>query len=88
MNKIKTMVFTNWGFMRWTRLGLAILASIQAISMQNGGVGIIAAFFFFQALTNTGCCGVGGCAVPVQKKGTDETKEVEYEEIKNKNGSK
>lgn len=82
MNKLKTMVFTNWGFMRWTRLGIAILASIQAISMHNAGVGIVAAFFMFQAITNTGCCGAGGCTVPLKKEDPDKKPEVEYEEVK------
>jgi hypothetical protein len=36
----------------------------------------------FQAITNTGCCGSNGCAVPTKKSKTDTVEEVEYEEIK------
>lgn len=82
MGKIKEMLCSKWDFMRWTRLAIAVLAAIQAISMKNAGVGIIAAFFLFQAITNTGCCGVGGCAVPKQKKVNDEMDNISYKEIK------
>jgi hypothetical protein len=30
--------------------------------------GFVAVFFLFQALTNTGCCGVNGCALPTTNK--------------------
>ena len=61
---IKQTLFTGWHFMRWLRLGIGIFIAIQAIQMQDPLSGFIAAFFLFQAATNTGCCGAGGCAVP------------------------
>jgi hypothetical protein len=46
--------------------------------------GLIAGVFLFQAITNTGCCGASGCAVPgtENKTSTAKGEEVAYEEIK------
>ncbi|NDP28907.1 MAG: hypothetical protein GZ087_16025 [Flavobacterium sp.] len=80
MNK-KTWL-TDWNFMRILRLGLGIYIAVQAVETQSILSGIFAAFFIFQAVTNTGCCGSNGCAIPTKKSNTDTVEEVEYEEIK------
>jgi hypothetical protein len=46
--------------------------------------GFIAAFFIYQAVTNTGCCGVSNCAAPTVKNNSNTIEEIEYEEIKSK----
>lgn len=81
MEVLKQTLFTGWHFMRWFRLGIAIFLGIQAIQMHHPVAGFVAAFFLFQALTNTGCCGVTGCAAPMNRKTSDAIEEVEYEEI-------
>jgi len=49
---------------------------------------LIAVFFLFQALTNTGCCGSGGCAVPVSEQKNTNAADVEFEEIKSESSAK
>lgn len=84
MNSIKYTLFTGWHFMRWLRLGLAVLFIFQALQTHEAISGFVAAFFLFQAVTNTGCCSANGCAVngPVAIiKKQEETEK--YEELKN-----
>lgn len=78
----KETLFNNWNFMRFLRLGLGIYIAIQAVETLSILSGIVAVFFLFQAITNTGCCGSNGCAVPLKKGNSDKTEEVEFEEIK------
>jgi hypothetical protein len=64
METIKEILFTNWNFVRWVRLGLGIIVGILAIQMQDGLLGLLAAFFLFQSFTNSGCCAYNSCPVP------------------------
>jgi len=85
MNAIETIkltLFTHWNLMRWIRLAIGIYLAAQAMQMHDVLSGIVSAFFLFQALTNTGCCGVNGCARPATSKKSDDFQEVEYDEIK------
>jgi hypothetical protein len=79
---IRETLLTNWNFMRLLRLGLGIYIAIQAVETQSKISMIFAVFFLFQALTNTGCCGSNGCAVPLKKNDATKTEEIEYEEVK------
>lgn len=81
---ITQMLFTGWNFMRRLRLGLGIFIAIQAIQTNDTLSGFIAAFFLFQAITNTGCCGAAGCKVPVTKRKPNKIEDVISEEIKTK----
>lgn len=80
--KIKILLFTNWHFMRWFRLVLSVLIAIQAVYMANPWLGFFSAFFMFQALTNTGCCGTAGCATNTRKVDDSKKEEVVFEEVK------
>jgi len=60
-------LFHNWHVMRWVRLILGIGILVQAIYMNDMLAGMIACFFLFQAITNTGCCGVNSCSIPTKK---------------------
>ncbi|MHB8260824.1 MAG: hypothetical protein ACYDCN_04845 [Bacteroidia bacterium] len=82
MNTIKQTLFFNWHFMRWLRLGLGAFIAIQAVKTHDALSGLIAVFFLFQAVTNTGCCGSQGCSTPVSKNNSDKIEDVEFEEIK------
>lgn len=79
---IKTTLFTNWTFMRWFRFVLAIMIAIQAVQMHDLFSGAVAAFFLFQSLTNTGCCGSQGCGLPMQNNKEGNTENLSYEEVK------
>lgn len=78
----KETILQNWNFMRWLRLALGIYIAVQAVETLSIFSGVVAAFFIFQAITNTGCCGSDGCAVPAKKNNSHKTEEVEFEEIK------
>ena len=78
----KETLLTDWNFMRILRLGLGIYIAIQVVETHSILSGIFFFFFIFQAVTNTGCCGSNGCAVPIKKNNSDKSYEIEYEEIK------
>ena len=80
---IREILFSDWHLMRWLRLGLGIYLAVQAIQLHDTLAGVIAAFFLIQAVTNTGCCGAGSCAIPTKTK-ADDIKEVDFEEVKPK----
>jgi hypothetical protein len=61
-------LLTGWHFMRWFRLAISIF--------------IVCSFFLYQALTNTGCCGANGCAVPTAKNNITNIEDVSFEEVK------
>lgn len=82
MNTLKQTLFTNWHLMRWLRLLLGTVMASEALMRWDALSGMIAAFFLYQALTNTGCCGTDGCAMPASNADVHEIKEVSYEEIK------
>ncbi|HRE51491.1 MAG TPA: hypothetical protein PK339_08725 [Flavitalea sp.] len=66
MKTIRQNLFQNWHLMRWVRLALGAYIAYYAIGHADILSGLIAAFFLFQAFTNTGCAG-GSCAVPPPK---------------------
>lgn len=75
-------LLSNWHFMRWLRLGLGSFVGYQSIMAHDPLAGFIAAFLLFQAVSNTGCGGVGGCAVPSSAKKNSTVEDVEFEEVK------
>ena len=82
MIKNLTQSLSEWNFMRWLRLGLGGFILVQAFLHHDSISGIFGAFFIFQALTNTGCCGSGGCAVPESKSKSE--KDITFEEVKSR----
>ncbi len=82
---IQQTLFTDWHFMRWLRLGLGIFLAIQAFEMHDTFSGFIAAFFLFQAITNTGCCGSKSCTTTSSPTDATHTQDIiddiKYEEI-------
>ncbi len=80
---IKSTLFTNWHLVRILRLVFGVFVLVQAVTMRDALAGMISALFLYQAITNTGCCGASGCAVPTTSVNKDQKiEEVEYEEIK------
>jgi hypothetical protein len=87
MNAIHTLkqtLFTQWHLMRWIRLAAGLFLAVQAVQLHDAVAGFISAILLFQAFTNTGCCGVSGCAIPPATKKSDTADEVEYEEVNGK----
>ena len=82
METLKQNLFTNWHFMRWLRLAIGVYVIVQAVMLHDTMLGFFGAFFFIQAVTNTGCCGTQSCTAPVAKKNSDKIEEVKFEEIK------
>jgi hypothetical protein len=80
---VKTLL-TGWNFMRGLRLVLGVIFLMQAIELRDIITGLIATFFLFQAITNTGCCGSNGCAVPNNKTNIEDIQDVTFEEVKSK----
>jgi hypothetical protein len=76
--------FRDWGVMRWLRLLLGLYFAYQAFLLKDSFSGFVASFFLLQAITNTGCCGSGGCGVPTQKYTENKPENIEYEIIKPK----
>lgn len=88
MNSIETLkqtLFTQWNLMRWVRLVAGLFFAVQAVQIHDAIAGLLSTILLVQAFTNTGCCGVGGCTVQSATKPSDLSKDVEYEEIKQKN---
>jgi len=83
LSSIKQTLLTNWNLIRWLRLALGLFIAYQAIQLHDSLSGIISIFFLFQAVTNTGCCGTSGCAVPITSRKEANELDVKYEEVKN-----
>jgi hypothetical protein len=77
-------LLSDWNFMRFVRLALGVYIGFQAFETQSIISGLLAAFLLYQVVTNTGCCGSNGCAIPAKKNSTDTTEDVEFEEITSK----
>ena len=80
---VANVLFANWNFMRWLRLALGVYLLWQVIQRPDIFTGVVAAFFLFQAITNTGCCGADGCSVSTKERtATSKNDEVTYDEVK------
>ncbi|MCZ2102191.1 MAG: alkaline shock response membrane anchor protein AmaP [Chitinophagales bacterium] len=80
---MRDIIFANWDFMRWLRLIIGGYFMYVAIVGGESVLGFLAAFFIFQALTNTGC-GVNGCAPRPYSKTDIQSEDPDYEIIKPK----
>lgn len=78
---IRAMLFSNWHLMRWLRLGMGTYGAIQAVQLHDTLTGLVAAFFLFQAITNTGCCGASGCATTPTQEPMHDAEEISFEEV-------
>lgn len=69
----------GWNAFRMIRLLIGIAALVQGIIQKEGLVLAAGGWILFGALFNRGCCGSGGCSVPMSKQKI--RKGVEYEEV-------
>ncbi len=85
MNTFKERLLTNWHIMRVFRLGIGVWMLVMAIQTHDWAIGLFSAFFLYQAVTDTGCCGTQSCYAPPVKPATKKInaiEDTEYEEIK------
>lgn len=77
---MKQVIFSNWNFIRFLRMGLGIAIVVQSAIAGNWAIGIAGILFTAMPVFNIGCCGTAGCATPV-KKSSQTTKDITYEEV-------
>lgn len=85
MNAIKDKLLTNWHFMRIFRLAVGVMMLVAAFQSKDWMIGAFSAFFLYQAVSDTGCCGSQGCAPSPRRRDATATagdEVVDYEEIK------
>jgi len=84
MNSLKQRLLTNWHLSRIMRTGIGVMMLVMGIQSRDWMIGAFSAFFLYQGITDTGCCGTQGCYAPQTRnsKSAGETEAVEYEEIK------
>ena len=81
---LKQRLLTGWNLMRVIRLAVGIWIMIVAAQTHNWAISAIGSIFVIMALTNTGCRGVNGCALPHKPGGQNVNEETvqKNEEIK------
>ncbi|MBL7683814.1 MAG: hypothetical protein JNK00_10680 [Flavipsychrobacter sp.] len=79
---LKGKLSTGWHFMRVLRLVFAVIFAVQAIAMRDYLVGLMSVFFFYQGITNTGCCGDSCAPVYDQSHRKVPTDDISFEEVK------
>jgi hypothetical protein len=77
---MKQVIFSNWNFMRFLRLGLGIAIIVQSVMANNWTMGILGLLFTAMPVFNIGCCGTSGCNTST-KKTSETTKDISYEEV-------
>ena len=83
MNALIERLKSDWHPMRIIRLVFGVWALVQAFQVHDWAIGLFGAFFLYQAITNTGCCGTQGCYTPPARNKKQATNGfTEYEEIK------
>lgn len=77
-------LFSDWNLLRWLRLAISIYLIWQGFHLKDNFALFIGSFFLLQAITNTGCCGAGGCELPKEKMSPNkkDTEDIDYTVIK------
>ncbi len=68
MDALKQRIFTNWSFSRFLRLGMGLWMLAWSLQSRDWSAGFLSGLLLFMAVSNTGCCGARGCAVPRNNK--------------------
>jgi hypothetical protein len=72
----------NWNLFRIMRLLLGIIITAQALIVKDVMLGLAGLVFCLLPILNIGCCGVGFCTLPSQKKIIKNKEEIIFEEVK------
>lgn len=59
---LKQRMLTNWHLGRVMRLAIGLMLLVTGIQGKDWIMGSFSLWFLYQAVTDTGCCGSGGCA--------------------------
>ena len=85
---IKNQLYTNWHPLRFVALFIAVMFTWNAFTHDSGMAAVLAIFFAFQAVTNTGClvgsCAGGSCNPIVKEDTSQKISDVHFEEIQEK----
>lgn len=77
---MKQIIFTNWTFMRFLRLGIGIAILVQSILAKDAMFVFLGILFTAMPVFNMGCCGTGGCYTAPQKD-LPPVNDIRYEEV-------
>lgn len=78
-------LFSNWHTRRWIALIAGLFFAYQAFTNSEAITGILSFLLLFQAVTNSGCFGSHGCAIPTTDiEGDTENSEITYTQINSK----
>lgn len=64
---MKKLLFTNWHFMRFFRIAIALFLFYQAYETKEWFFIVFGLFFVFQAIFNLGCGYNSSCGVTYKK---------------------
>lgn len=78
---MKQVIFSNWNFIRFLRLGLGIFIIAQSVIAKDWTMGILGLLFTIMPVFNIGCCGAGGCVTTPSKRNAETSKDITYEEV-------
>jgi hypothetical protein len=76
---MKTLLTSNWSFIRALRLVLGIAFMVSAYKQMDIIPAFIGGLFIYQSVMNIGCLG-GACAIPPSNK-SQPIEETQYEKI-------
>jgi len=79
---MKETVLQNWSFLRIFRLLLGGFIAYDGFRTHEYLIMTLGLVFMGLAVMNRGCCGAQGCGIPTKTSQSDESVEVEYEEVK------
>jgi hypothetical protein len=79
---MKETLLTGWNAMRWIRLAMGIMCTVQAIQLHDKFLGAIAIILLYQSLANKGCCGANICTTQSSSKQNKSIEEIKFQEIK------
>jgi hypothetical protein len=80
---MKERFLNDWNWMRFLRLFLGIIATVQGFLQKEYALSLAGLFLTYMAIANIGCCGVNGCTVDYNKTRQTEKENV-YEEVDTK----
>ena len=80
---MKELLTSNWNGARIFRVALGIAVIIYAIVKHDSIMGWAGGFVLLMGISNSGCCGVGGCSIPkTSTKSKVSTEDTSFEEVK------
>jgi hypothetical protein len=81
-SNMKSLLTTNWTFLRALRLGIGVAFLVSAYMQMEIIPAFIGGIFLYQSILNIGCAG-GTCYAPQVKQNTKSSiEDVEFEEVK------